>query len=124
MAGVVARRDLLGTGATGALGIKPFGVGSETFVEPDITPVTHRDAVAEPLVSQLVHHHRDIRTGAEKPLTVYRAGLVLQRKVQARRIWHHATELMERVRTEDPGQEVQDLRRALHRAARRVRHLR
>ena len=38
-----------------ALGPQPLGVGREALVEPDVLPVVDRDAVAVPLVGQLVH---------------------------------------------------------------------
>ena len=44
-----------GGAAAGRLRPEPFRVGREAFVEPDVAPVGDREAVAEPLVRQLVH---------------------------------------------------------------------
>ena len=48
-------RSLLCRGAALALAPQPFGVRREPFVEPDVLPRREREAVAGPLVRELVH---------------------------------------------------------------------
>jgi hypothetical protein len=54
--GIGPRSALLRAVAAGVLVVKSLSVGSEAFIEPDVTPVRDRDTVPEPLVGQLMHH--------------------------------------------------------------------
>ena len=46
--------DLLGRAEALVLAPQPLGVGSEALVEPDVLPARHGEAVAVPLVGDLV----------------------------------------------------------------------
>ena len=69
------------------LGPQPLGVRREPLVEPDVRQSAHRDAVAVPLVGQLVRDHPGPSGGGGSKKTgrrVHRPGLVLQREPHRR----------------------------------------
>ena len=53
-AGVVVAREPVGRGRARGLRPQPLGVAGEALVEPDVLPAGDADAVAEPLVRELV----------------------------------------------------------------------
>ena len=57
-------RALVGTAPAGLLRPQPLRVAGDSFVQPDVAPTTHGEAVAEPLVCELVR---------DEPLTAVRA---------------------------------------------------
>ena len=97
-----------------ALAPQPLGVGGEALVEPDVLPQVEAEVVAEPLVRQLVHDDAlGRRSGRVKNTEgVDRPGLVLQCEAEALEVVDDAAGGAERVRTEVPGEEVDDLRLA------------
>ena len=111
--GHVEVEDLLGRPQSLALAPQPLGVGGEALVEPDVLPQPEAEVVAEPLVRQLVHDHALGGDRVGEPVEgVDRPGLVLQREAEALQVVDDAAGGAERVLTEVPGEEVDDLRLA------------
>ena len=84
-----------------ALGPEHLGVAGEPLVQPDVLPALQRDAVAEPLVGQLMGDFRFPEGGA----VVGDQLLRLQRGVEGGVLQHRAAEGGERVGAE-PLREV------------------
>jgi hypothetical protein len=73
--------QLLGRAQALLLAPHPLRVLGEALVQPDVLPLGQGHAVAEPLVGELVDHHRVAAGRAgEEELGVDRAGLGLQRE--------------------------------------------
>ncbi len=88
-----ARESLRGGAATARLGPAPRRPGGEALVEPHLRPALERDAVAEPLVGELVGHEHVVGC-----LVVNRARLGLERIADLWGLVDDRADVVERIR--------------------------
>ena len=100
-----------------ALAPQPLGVGREALVEPDVLPGGERQAVAGPLVRELVDDDRvAVLRAVEEVRRVDRPRLGLEREAEALDVVDDAAGGRERVAPEDAREEREDLGLAGERA--------